>query len=269
MSDPAFRENVVILTGASSGIGRELAYQLAYQGAWLALAARDQARLEAVAAECRALGGRALVVQTDVAQRAQCERLVERTIAEYGRLDTLVNNAGITMWARFDELQDLAVAEKIMQVNYFGSLYCTYAGLPYLKERRGRIVVVCSLSGKAGVPMRSGYAASKHALAGFFDTLRIELAPYGVSVTVVYPDFVATESHQRAFGPDGKPLGLSPLQVGKIMPAEVCARGILRAAGGRRRELVMGLRGKLGQWLKLVAPGLVDRIALRAIQRGR
>jgi short-subunit dehydrogenase len=130
-------------------------------------------------------------------------------------------------------------------------------------------VAVSSLTGKAGVPTRSGYAASKHALVGVFDSLRIELAVSGVSVTIIYPDFVATETRQRAFGPDGKPLGASPVQEGRVMTAEECARRIVKAAARRRREEIMGLRGKIGQWIKLIAPGLVDRIALRAIQRGR
>jgi len=160
---------------------------------------------------CRECGGWAIVVPTDVSRQALCEGLIERTLQEFGRVDTLVNNAGVTMWARFDELQDLAPLERIMQVNYFGSLYCTYAALPHLKQTRGRIVAVSSLTGKTGVPTRSGYAASKHAMVGFFDSLRIELAGSGVSVTIVYPDFVATETRQRAFGPDGKPLGQSPV----------------------------------------------------------
>jgi len=119
------------------------------------------------------------------------------------------------------------------------------------------------------VPTRSGYAASKHVIVGFFDSLRIELAGSGVSVTIVYPDFVATKTRQRAFGPDGKPPGESPVQEGQVMTAEECARLIVKAAARRQREEVMGLRNKVGLWIKLIAPGLVDRIALRAIQRGR
>ncbi len=269
MTTAPFHENVVIVTGASSGIGRELAYQLADQGAWLALAARDVERLDAVAEGCRSRGGRALVVPTDVAEQAACQQLVTRAVEAYGRIDTLINNAGVTMWALFEELSDLSPLERIMQVNYFGSLYCTYYALPHLKQSRGRIVAVSSVTGKAGVPTRSGYAASKHAMVGFFDSLRVELAPHGVSVTIVYPDFVATETRQRAFGPDGRPLGVSPVQEGKVMTAETCARLIVRAAARRKREEILSLRGKVGQWIKLVAPGVIDGIARRAIARGR
>ncbi|HEX7973167.1 MAG TPA: SDR family oxidoreductase [Anaerolineales bacterium] len=269
MTDDVFHENVVVLTGASRGIGRALARALAGRGAWLALAARDIARLEQVAEECRGLGGRAFALQTDVCDQTQCQRLIARSVNEYGRIDTLINNAGVTMWARFEDLQDLAPLETVMRTNYFGSVYCTYAALPYLKRAHGRIVAISSLAGKSGIPTRSGYAASKHAMQGFFDSLRIELAGYGVSVTIVCPDFVASEARGRAFGPDGAPLGKSPVQESKVMTAETCARLTLKAAARRQREEIMGLRGKAGMWLKMIAPGLVDRIARRAIERGR
>jgi NAD(P)-dependent dehydrogenase (short-subunit alcohol dehydrogenase family) len=264
-----FRDKVVIVTGASSGIGRELAHQLADRGAWLSLAARDLQRLEAVKAECLARGGKAIAVRTDVSQPEQCAALVKRTVAEFGRIDALVNNAGVTMWATFEEVTDLSVFEKVMRVNYLGSVYCTHFALPHLKQTRGQIVGISSLTGKAGVPTRSGYAASKHAMVGFFDSLRIELASSGVTVTMIYPGFVASEVRSRAFGPDGKPLEKSPVREGEVMPVETCARLIVRAMRSRRRELVMTLRGKLGQWLKLIAPKLVDRIASQAIKAGK
>ncbi len=269
MSKNIFNQNVVILTGASSGIGRELALQLAAQGAWLALGARTTPLLEEVAELCIQRGGRAVVVTTDVSDPTQSRQLVQQTMQEFGRVDTLINNAGITMWARFEDLQNLDPMENVMRVNYFGSLYCTYAALPYLKQSRGRIVAISSLAGKAGIPTRSGYSASKHAMVGFFDSLRIELAPYGVSVTIIYPDFVATKTRQRAFGPDGKPLGQSPVQEDRVMTVEECARLTLNAVALRKRQEIMGLRGKFGLWLRLIAPGLVDRMAARAIARGR
>ncbi len=264
-----FFDKVVVITGASSGIGSELARQLAQQGAKLTLAARSRERLEQVAEECRGTGAEALAVQTDVTDPQQCQALIDQAVARFGRIDMLVNNAGITMWARFDEVQDLSIFEQVMRVNYLGSVYCTYYALPFLKQAQGRIVGVSSLTGKAGVPTRSGYAASKHAMVGFFDSLRVELTGSGVSVTMVYPDFVATGVQGRGFGPDGQPLGHVPLQMDKIMSTEVCAQLILKAAGRRKREEVMSLRGRLGQWLKLIVPGLVDRIALRAIEEGK
>jgi short-subunit dehydrogenase len=265
----AFRENVVVITGASEGIGREMALQLAGQGAWLALAARDAAKLESAAAECRARGGRAIAVRTDVADAAQCRALIDRTVAEFGRIDTLVNNAGVSMWARFDEVTDLEPFHTMMQVNYFGSLYCTHAALPHLKRTRGRIVGISSLTGRAVVPTRSGYAATKHAMAGFFDSLRIELADFEVTVTMIYPGFVSTAIRAHAFGPDGRMLNASPVHESEVMTPEECARLSIQAMASRRRELIMTLRGKVGAWIKLVAPGVVDRIARRAIEQGR
>lgn len=268
MDHDAYRQKVVILTGASHGIGREMALQLAARGSRLALAARGTAALEELAAECRRRGGEAIAVQTDVAEEAQCAALAARTVEAYGQVDMLINNAGISMWARFEEVTDLSVFERLMRVNYLGSVYCTRHALPHLKTARGRLVAVSSLTGKTGVPTRSGYAASKHAMNGFFDTLRIELAGSGVSVTVACPDFVATGIREHAFGPDGQPLGKSPVQESKVMAADECARQILEGAWARKRELIMSPRGRLGQWLKLLAPELVDRIARKAIDRG-
>ena len=269
MSAKPFQDNVVILTGASSGIGRETAYQLAEQGAWLSLAARNADRLEEVAAECRKHGGRALAVKTDVTIESECRHLVEQTTAEFGRIDTLINNAGISMWTPFDQVQDLSILEQIMRANYLGSAYLTYYALPYLKQTRGRLVAVSSLAGKNGVPTRSGYAASKHALVGFFDSLRIELLETGVSVTIIYPGFVTSEIRERAYGADGQPLGKSPVRESEVMSAEECARIMIAAMAKRKREEVMTLRGKLGQWFKLIAPGMVDQVARRAIEEGK
>lgn len=261
-----FSEKVVIVTGASSGIGRELAFQLARNGARLALAARNVQKLERVARECHQLGAQALVVATDVTEQLQCANLIKHTAEAFGCIDTLINNAGITMCARFDEIKDLTVMEQIMRVNYFGSVYCTYYALPYLKKTSGTIVGISSLTGKTGVPTRSFYAASKHAMAGFFDSLRIELADSGVRVTMVYPGFVATGVRKRACGPSTNSLGRSHLHEPDVMAAETCAQLILNAAAQRKRELVMTFRGRLGLWLKLIAPGQTDRIAQKAIE---
>jgi short-subunit dehydrogenase len=269
MDNAIFMNKVIVLTGASSGIGRELAYQLAEQGAWLSLAARNIERLEATKTGCEKRAGKAVTVPTDVSIPEQCANLVRRTVDEFGHIDVLVNNAGITMWSNFEDITDLSILEQIMRVNYLGSVYCTHFALPLLKLSQGQIVAISSLTGKTGVPTRSGYAASKHAMAGFFDSLRIEIAPYGVSVTMIYPGFVASEVRTRAFGPDGKPLHTSPVREGQVMTVERCAQLIIWAMSKRKREMVMTLRGKVGQWLKLIAPGLVDRIASRAIKTGR
>jgi len=263
------KDNVVIITGASKGIGAELARQMAAKGARLALAARDREGLERVAAECVALGAKAEAIVTDVSVEDDCRRLVDRTVAAYGRIDTLVNNAGATMWARFEDIGDMAILERIMKVNYLGAVYCTHHALPHLKATRGRLVGVSSLAGRTGVPTRTGYAASKHAMMGFFDSLRIELADAGVTVTMICPGFVSTGIRENATGPDGRPIQVSPVKEGEVMGVEECARMTLKAIEARRRELVMTARGRIGLFLKLVAPGLVDRIARRAIESGR
>jgi short-subunit dehydrogenase len=269
MNKDSFKDSVVIITGATAGIGKELALQLSTQCAFLSLAARDLSRLNEVAETCRSNGARVLVVQTDVAEKSQCENIITKTIAEFGRIDTLINNAGISMWARFEEIQDLSLLEKIMQVNYFGSVYCTYYALPFLKKTNGRIVGISSLTGKTGVPTRTGYSASKHAMAGFFDSLRIELLNSGVTVTMIYPGFVATEVRERAFGADGKPLGKSYLNEKNIMNADECAKQIINVAVKRKRELVMTTKAKIGLWVKLLIPELVDRTSLKMINKGK
>ncbi len=264
----AFQDNVVIVTGASRGIGKELALVLAGHGARLALGSRNEEALNTVAEECRVLGTSAIVVPTDVTDPARCRRLVDQTVQAYGRIDTLVNNAGIGMWARVDEVQDLTIFERVMQTNYLGSVYCTYYALPHLKKTRGRLVSVSSLSGKTGVPARSGYSASKHALVGFFDSLRIELAPAGVTVTVAYPDFVATGARFRNLGADGRPVVNAPPYAKNTMTGEACARLILRGIARRQREVFVNLRGQLSPFAKLIAPALVDRAAHRATEKG-
>jgi short-subunit dehydrogenase len=270
MSDRTFHDNVVIITGASSGIGAEMALQLADQGAKLSLAARNSEKLEQVAEQCHKRGGEAITVQTNVAESAQCEALIKQTVEAYGRIDTLVNNAGINMLGRFDEVQDLAIFERIMQVNFFGSLYCTYYALPHLKQTEGRVVFINSAAGKGGIPERSAYAPSKHALTGFADTLRIELAGTGVTITSVYPGFVATGMHERNIGPDGKPFGKNHrVDYNTATTTEDAVRRIIKAMTKRKRDDLMIFRLKVGQWLRLIAPTLTDNIARRAIESGR
>ena len=263
------KNNVVVITGASKGIGAELAVQLAARGASLALAARNLPELEAVAALCRAKGAKVICVKADVAVESDCKAIMDATVAEFGRIDTLVNNAGATMWARFEDIGDMSILQRIMQVNYMGAVYCTHHALPHLKATKGSLVGISSLAGRTGVPTRTGYAASKHAMTGFFDSLRIELDGSGVTVTMIYPGFVSTGIRENASGPDGKPIAVSPVKEVEVMGVEECTRIIVEAMETRKREVIMTARGKIGLWLKLVAPGVIDRIAKRAIESGR
>ena len=261
-----FTNQTIIITGASSGIGKILAIKLAQQKANLVLAARNKSALEITAQECVKVGGKAIVVPTDVTNPEACQKLIEDSVAAFGTIACLVNNAGLTMWAKFDEIEDISIFDQIMKVNYLGSVYCTYYALPHLKNSRGLLVAISSLTGKTGVPTRSGYAASKHAVQGFFDSLRIELKDTGVDVLVVSPGFIATDFRQHLLGAQGTLVNadLDEKQQ-KAMSTEVCADLIIKAMEKRQRELVMTLKGKFGLWLKLLAPNLVDAIASRAV----
>ena len=265
----AFAGHSIIITGASEGIGRALARALAPQRPRLALAARNQPRLESVAVECRALGAVVRVQVTDVTDPDACRALIDDTATEFGAIDVLVLNAGGTMWTRFDRVEDPTIFERIMRLNYLGSVYPTLHALPHLKKSRGRIVAVSSMAGLIGVPERTAYAASKHAVTGFFDSLRIELQDTGVTVTLVHPDFVVSEIHRRALGPDGRPLGENPMAGSRIMSAERCAELMLGAIERRDRALITSARGRLGLWLRLVAPLAIERMAANAIRNRR
>ncbi|MCL1146913.1 SDR family oxidoreductase [Shewanella sp. 10N.261.52.F9] len=264
-----FNDKVIIITGASEGIGRALALKLAAHKCRLVISGRNMQRLQSLSSELTDLGCEAIVHVADIANQTECTGLVEVCVEHYGRLDILINNAGMTMWSRFDELEDLSVLSQIMQVNYLGPAYLTHAAIPYLKQTQGQIVAVASLTGMTGVPTRSGYAASKHAVIGFFDSLRIELSDDNVAVTVICPDFVVTQTHKRALNAQGKPLGETPMQESKIMTAEECAQMMLPVIAKRQRLLVTSLRGRVGRWFKIIAPGLIDKIARRAIDSGR
>ncbi len=264
-----FNNKVVIITGASEGIGRALSLKFAAQQAKVVIAARNETRLKELKREIETLGGSALLITTDVTDKDSCKNLIESTINAHGQIDVLVNNAGRTIWTPFEEIEDLSIFNQIMNVNYLGSVYCTYYALKYLKNNKGQIVAVSSVSGLNGVPSRTAYAASKHAMFGFFDSLRIELKNTGVSVTMIAPDFVLSEIHKRALDGSGNPLGKSPMQESKIMTADECSVLIMNAIEKRDRILITSLRGKLGRWMKLMFPSVVDNIAARAIKEAK
>jgi NAD(P)-dependent dehydrogenase (short-subunit alcohol dehydrogenase family) len=256
----------IVITGASDGIGRALAVTLAAGGARLTLAARSQEGLDRTVRECKAAGGDAVAVPTDVTEPAACQALVDRAVAWAGGIDAFVNNAGISFRARLEEVTDLAIFDRVMRVNYLGAVYCTRAAMPHLRATRGLIVAVSSLQGLTGFPGYSGYAASKHAMQGFFDSIRIELRGSGVDVLVVSPGAVATDIGLRGLGPDGAPRN-EQSRAANSMPVEECARQIARAMARRRRELVMTAQGRLMRWLRMFAPGYVDGVVDKAVRR--
>jgi short-subunit dehydrogenase len=261
----------IVITGASDGIGAEIARQLARrhgQQLALVLAARQQQALEAVAAQCQASGAATLVVRTDVSEQAQCSALMEAAMNRFGRIDALINNAGMSAQALFAEVksEDLGWYEQLMRINLWGSVWCTHAALPALKQSRGSIVAVSSLAGLVGVPGRTAYSASKFAMTGFFEALRAELKNAGVSVTTAYPGVVATQIRHRGFNAAGTPAGSSGLKEDQAMSVEECARLIIEGMASRQREVVMSARGRIGRWLKLLAPGAVENMALAALK---
>jgi NAD(P)-dependent dehydrogenase (short-subunit alcohol dehydrogenase family) len=260
---------VVVITGGSDGIGAEFARQMAsrYGAALrLVLAARDREKLEQVAGQCTALGAQALAVPTDVSDQSQCRRLIDDAVAHYGRIDVLVNNAGRSAHALFEEVPDLAWYEELMRINLWGSVWCTQAALPQLKAARGRIVAVSSLAGLVGVPGRTAYSASKFAMTGFFEALRAELKGAGVSVTIAYPGVVDTRIRYRGYNALGQEMGSSSLREDGAMPVAECARLIVEGMEGRKREVVMTAKGKLGRFMKLIAPGFVEKMAMAALK---
>ena len=251
MTKRPFRGNVVILTGASQGIGAEVAYRLAAQGARLTLAARNVDRLEEVAAACRASGGEALVAPTDITDEAQCKALIARTVTAYGRVDTLINNAGRGYPRLIAQMPDLTNMEREIALNYLGTVYCTYHALPYLQATGGRIVGVSSFGALIGLPGTAGYNSSKHAMRGFLNTLRAELTGTGVTVTVVHVGAVRTARLVETMGRNVE-------RVPTMTPAR-CAELIVRAAARRKREETLTLSGKALTRLYGLAPRLLDR----------
>ena len=262
---------VVIITGASDGIGAEMARQLAQRhGAklGLVLAARSLQGLESTAGHCRALGAHCLVVPTDVAQQDQCRALIKESVDYFGHIDTLVNNAGVSAQALLADVQadDLHWYQNLMQINLWGSVWCTHAALPYLKARKGRIVAVSSLAGLIGVPGRTAYSATKFAMTGFFEALRAELVSAGVSVTIAFPGVVLTRIRYHGLNAKGEAAGSSGLREDNGMRVDHCVRLIIEGMQARKREVVMTTAGKLGRFIKLIAPGIVERMAMNALK---
>ena len=261
---------VIIITGSSDGIGAEMARQLAQQygtRARLVLAARNETALQQVAEQCRAYGSTCLVQPTDVSDESQCRRLIASTVAQFGGIDVLINNAGKSAQALLAEVDDLGWYEELMRINFWGSVWCTHAALPYLRQAGGHIVAVSSLAGLIGVPGRSAYSASKFAMNGFFESLRSEVREAGVLITLAYPGVVATRIRYHGYNAAGAAAGSSGLKEDDAMPVEQCARLIIAGMEQGKREVVMTAKGKLARWLKLIAPALVEKLALAALKK--
>lgn len=229
---------VVLVTGASSGIGRAAALRLASYGACVAAAARNREALEEAAAEAARAGGEILALPTDVTDAEQCRRAVGQTVERFGGLDALVCSAGVSMRAYF-EGANLAAMEQVVRVNFFGTLYATYFAIPHVKQRRGSLVAVSSLTGKRGVPSYAVYGASKFAVQGLYEALRVELRRDGVHVGVVSPGFVDTPLRDRVIGYDGQIWPRPPEPPFRIWPVEKCVDRVVRLLVKRRPQALL------------------------------
>jgi len=257
----------VIITGASSGLGAALAHEFAAAGSNLTLFSPEEERQKEVAESCRARGGQAQAVIGDVTDEADCKALVEKAMAVYGRIDYVIANAGISMWASFEDVEDLGIFRKLMEVNYLGAVNCIYYALPHLKASKGMIVAITSIQSKIGVPRHTGYVASKHALQGFCEALRMELAGSGVDILTVLPHWLrGTDLRKRAFGAAGHALGESSRKHNKesVSVEDACA-AIAKAVETRQRDLIIPWKLKALLGLNLVSPKRAEALITGAV----
>ena len=252
------KDKVVIITGASSGIGEACALAFAKKGAKVVVAARNIEKLTQVAAKLTKIGVEVLTVKCDVSVKEECENLVEQTIAKFGQLDVLINNAGISMRAIFNDM-DLEVLEKVMAINFYGAVYCTKYALPHILKTKGSVVGVSSIAGYVGLPARTGYSASKYAMQGFLDALRTENLNTGLHVMVACPGFTASNIRKTALSADGSAQGETPREETKMMTAEEVANHIVNGVEKRKRKLVLTSQGKLVVFLSKFFPKFVEK----------
>lgn len=261
-----FTDKVVVITGASSGIGEALALEFARLGARTVIAARNEEKLTALAAIISSQGGRVLAVGCDVSVEEDCRRLVEQSVEAFGAIDILICNAGISMRASLDEVE-MHVLRRLMEVNFWGTVYPTKYALPWLQASRGSIVGVSSVAGLHGLPGRTGYSASKYAMTGFLETVRIENLKKGVHVMVACPGFTATNVRFAALTGDGTPQGRTPRQEGRMMMADEVARRIIKGIRRRKRLLLMEWEGRATHLVKKFAPGFLDGMFYKVMAR--
>ena len=262
---PSFEGRTVLVTGAAGGLGRALALGFSAAGARIVALDRDAAGLDSLRAELESAGRDCLALPCDVTDATACERAIAAGVERFGRLDVLVNNAGLSHRSAFAHT-DLAVIRRVMEVNFFGAVNCTRAALPALVAARGLVIAVSSVAGYTPLIARTGYAASKHAMHGFFESLRTEVAPQGVAVMMVCPSFIATRIDRNALGGDGQPVRHAQVTVGEPLTAEAAARRIVAAAARRPRLLFIGRTARQAWWLSRIAPALYERIMARRLR---
>lgn len=252
------KDKVVIITGASSGIGLAAARAFAHKGAKVVMAARRLDKLLEIDKELSSVT-EILSVKTDVSSESDCKNLIEQAIARFGRVDILVNNAGISMRAMFLDL-DLSVIKRLMDVNFWGTVYCTKYALPHILKTHGSIVGVISIAGFKGLPARTGYSSSKFAIYGFLDTLRVEHLKDDLHVMIFAPGFTASNIREEALVSDGSRQGETPRDEASMMTADECAKHLIKGIEKRKAQIVLTPVGKLTVILNKFFPRLVDKL---------
>ena len=263
------KDKVIIITGASSGIGKALATECAARGAKLSLGARNSEQLKTISEQLKANSEKLFQVKreiltttTDVTSDMDCKNLIDRTIDRFGKIDVLINNAGISMRALFEEV-DLKVLHKVMDTNFWGTVYCSKYALPYLLKSKGSLVGISSVAGYKGLPGRTGYTASKFAMHGFLEVVRIENIKKGLHVLIACPGFTNTNIRNIALSKDGSSQGETPLDESKLMPAEEVAKYIADAIGKRKKELILTFQGKVTVLLNKFFPSFMDKMVYK------
>jgi len=253
------KDKVVIITGATSGIGKALAYECASRGARLVVSGRNNEKLMEISEDLLKTGIQVLPVKADVSVEEDCRELIRKTVEKYDRIDVLVNNAGISMRALFEDV-DLVVLRKLMDTNFWGTVYCTKYALPYLLNSGGSLVGVSSVAGFKGLPGRTGYSSSKFAMQGLLEVIRIENRKKGLHVLIAAPGFTASNIRNVALSKDGSQQGETPLDESKLMPAETVARKIAGAIEKRKRTLVLTTIGKMTVLINKFFPSWMDKM---------
>lgn len=254
------KDKVVVITGASSGIGLATAKQFALQGARVVMAARRAELIAGVESDLRKSGCEVTAIVTDVTREEDCRALIEKTVEKYGRIDILINNAGISMRALFREV-DISVLRQLFEVNFWGAVQCTKYALPYLIQSHGSVVGVSSVAGFVGLPGRTGYSASKYALHGFLETLRIENLRNGLHVLILCAGYTKSDIRKKALTADGSQQGFTPREEEKMMMPEDVANAIIRALRKKRNYVILTLEGKLTALVKRIAPRFLEHAA--------
>lgn len=255
----SLKNKVVVITGASSGIGRALAEEMAKRGADLVLGARQYVTLCEITAELQQKHNvKALAIQADVTKEEDCKSLIDQAVLTFGKIDVLINNAGLSMRALFKDV-DLAVLKNLMDVNFWGTVYCTKYALPEILKTEGSVVAVSSIAGYRGLPGRTGYSSSKFAMNGFMECLRTELLRTGVHVMVACPGFTTSNIRVAALAQDGQAHGETSMEEGKMMSAEEVAIRICDGIEQRKRTLIMTRQGKLAVWVNKLFPKFADK----------